>query len=84
VTDAEEEEVFNESNGGHGNMNAYWTVYVDEDTADDMSKVNLNTYKTNEVSVLDTTHPYSARLSGPLNMLVEEDNLKFREEIIDW
>jgi len=84
VTDAEEEEVFKEANGGFGQMNAYWVVYVNDEIADELSRINLNTYKPSEVPVLDRLHPYAARLSGYLNMYIEEDNLKFKDEIIDW
>jgi len=80
----EEEEVFRESNGGHGNMNAYWVVYVNEETAAEMQNVNLNTYRPSETPILEKAHPYIARLSGPLNMLVDDENLKFKEEITDW
>lgn len=30
VTDVTEEQVFEESNGSHGNMSAYWVVYIDD------------------------------------------------------
>ena len=31
VTEATEEDVFRESNGGHGWMTAYWVVYINQD-----------------------------------------------------
>jgi ubiquitin carboxyl-terminal hydrolase 25/28 len=31
VTDATEEDVIKESNGGHGQMTAYWVVYINEE-----------------------------------------------------
>lgn len=86
ITDATEEEVFKESNGGNGHMNAYWVVYVNNDIANEIAQSSLHTYKTGEgqASEANSNHPYGQRLSGQLNLLIEDDNIKFREEIIDW
>ncbi len=46
VTDATEEDVFKESNGGHGHMNAYWVVYVNNEIAKEMEEASLNTFQT--------------------------------------
>ena len=48
ITDATEEEVFKESNGGNGHMNAYWVVYVNDDIAQEIAETTLHTYKTSE------------------------------------
>ena len=65
-------------------MNAYWVVYVNDDVAEELACININTYSVNESNAVDRDHVYSQRLSGALNMLVEEDNKKFKDEISDY
>jgi hypothetical protein len=85
ITDATEEEVFKESNGGHAHMNAYWVVYVNDEIANEIAQTTLHTYKTSEGQGFDNqNHPYGSRLSGQLNLLIDDDNLKFKEEISEW
>jgi hypothetical protein len=36
VTDATDEDVFKEANGGHGFMTAYWVVYINQEIASEL------------------------------------------------
>jgi ubiquitin carboxyl-terminal hydrolase 25 len=54
VVEVSEEDVFNESNGGNGLMNAYWVVYVNNDIANEMAALNLHTYRSIEGQVIIT------------------------------
>jgi ubiquitin carboxyl-terminal hydrolase 25/28 len=44
VTEVSEDDVFRESNGGHSWMTAYWVIYVSDQMADEMSKINIYEY----------------------------------------
>ena len=47
VSDATEEEVFNESSGGDGWKTAYWVVYVNDDIEKELRQNDIHTYKPN-------------------------------------
>lgn len=78
-----EEEVFRESNGGHGNMTAFWVVYVNGDIGQETKLNDLNTYKQGE-PIADQTHAYSKFFSGEIRMLVDDDNKKFGDEMGEY
>lgn len=78
-----EEDVFKESNGGHGWMAAYWVVYVNEEIEQKLKDCNINRYKYSEGMVIDHSHPYSSKIPGEINMKIEDENKKLRDEITD-
>ena len=74
VTEVAEEEVFKQANGGSGFKTAYWVVYIDQQTLNHLSTVDIYKYKCSEGHLVDNTHVYQQRVTGAINMLVEEDN----------
>jgi len=79
-----EEEVFKESNGGHGHQTAYWVVYVNEELANENTQHNLFSYNPNDGQNIDQNHVYAGIIPGPINLQVTEDNVKLQQEILEY
>jgi len=63
-------------------MTAYWVVYVNEEVAKQMEKADIYQYKQSEF--IDKSHIYSSHIPGAINLLVDDDNNKLREEILTY
>jgi ubiquitin carboxyl-terminal hydrolase 25/28 len=48
ISEVTEEEVFAQCVGGHGNMTAYWLVYVNEEVRDQLATTNVFTFDASE------------------------------------
>jgi len=68
-------------------MTAYWVIYVSQELANEMSKINLYEYSSTEkrgdLSVL-TPHDYSELIPGPIRMHVSDENAKLANEVEEW
>jgi hypothetical protein len=87
VTEVTEEDVFKESNGGHSWMTAYWVVYVNDELAKQIEKIDLYQYKPIEKrdsGILNYHERYFETIPGPIRMLVSDENVKLANEITDY
>ena len=87
VTEVTEEDVFKESNGGHSWMTAYWVVYVNDELAKQIQKIDLYQYKPVEKrdkGVLQIHDAYSEIIPAQIRMLVSDDNVKLANEMTDY
>lgn len=78
VTDATEEDVFKESNGGYAYMTAYWVTYINDELARDLDKINLYSYNRESSHQVDQSHIYATKIPGEINLKVFEDNQKLK------
>jgi ubiquitin carboxyl-terminal hydrolase 25 len=87
VTDVTEEEVFQQSNGGHSWMTAYWVVYVNQEVANEIEKIDLHQYQPmekREQGKISHHDVYSDIIPGPVRMLVSDENAKLFKEIQEY
>lgn len=87
VTEASEEDVFKESNGGHSWMTAYWVLYIDDSLAKEISTIDIYSFATasqrGDTGILNQ-HYYSDLIPGENRMLVSDDNKKLANDVDDW
>lgn len=82
-----EEDVFKESNGGHSWMTAYWVVYVNDELAKHMQKIDLYQYQSiekREAGKLSNHNAYYEIIPAQIRMLVSDENIKQVNEIVDY
>jgi len=82
VTDVTEETVFKESNGGEGNMSAYWVVYIDDKQRQKLEKVNLNSYCAQEQNgAAIKKSDYDTIMPDDIKRMVDKKNEEVVNEI---
>lgn len=59
-------------------------VYINQELEKSLSKVNIYTYQRKDFPVIDREHVYSSKIPGDVVMLIEEDNRKLKDEILDY
>jgi hypothetical protein len=73
-----EEEVFEQSQGGHGQMTAYWLVYVSDADIKQMKSTNVFTYdasvKNRATKDLANKHIYGAKFDAELIDIANSHN----------
>ena len=62
-------------------MTATWTVYVNQELENELSNIDINVYKQSGIS---QGHVYASLLPGLMNVLVDDDNIKLKNEINEW
>ena len=68
VSEANEEDVYKEANGGNAFMTAHWVVYIDQELENQLSKIDLYAYKSTEGDVIDQSHMYASKIPGVINV----------------
>ncbi len=84
ITEVTEEEVFRDSNGGFGQSTGYWVVYIDQQTKQELENANINNYDSNSNEQVDQNHIYASKVTGRVNMIVVEDNMKLKNQITEY
>lgn len=68
-------------------MTAYWVIYVSQELANEIAKINLYEYqsieKRGDPSIL-TPHDYLELIPGPIRMYVSDENAKLANEVEEW
>lgn len=85
VTEISEEEVFKESNGGHGWMTAFFVLYINPTIARELDNFDIYHYAPPEKQDADYMSPqiYANMIPGLINIQIDDENLKLKELILN-